>query len=70
MLNYSASPIDPFYDAPRVTSNVGRRRANAIHLVNSPARVSHSQGIASIYQKAQETIRYQDEVAKRLAIRE
>lgn len=70
MLNYSATPIDPFYDGPNVTSNVGRRRANAIHLVNSPARVSHSQGMARIYQKAQETVRYQDEVAKRLAIRE
>lgn len=70
MLNYSATPIDPFYDAPNVISNVGRRRANAIHLVNSPERVSHSQGMARIYQKAQETIRYQDEVANRLAIRE
>ena len=68
--DYSAAPIDPFYDAPITASNVGRRRANAIHLVNSPARVSHSQGLARIYQKAQETIRFQDEAAKRAVNRE
>lgn len=70
MLDYSAAPIDPFYDAPNVTSNVGRRRANAISLMNSPARKGHSHEMARIYEKAQQTVRYQDEAAKRLAVRE
>lgn len=45
-------------------ANVGRRRANAVALANSPARRSHSQEMARIFQQAQETIVFQEKHAR------
>lgn len=45
-------------------ANIGRRRANAIALADSPARRSHSQQMARIFKQAQETILFQDEHAR------
>jgi len=53
---------DPFVQG---NSNIGlRRRANAIHLINSPARKGHSVEMARIFQKAQDTSLFQAAVKR------
>jgi len=47
-------------------SNMGRRRANAVHLIDSPARSGHSVEMARIFRKAQETILFQDSAKSKL----
>ena len=66
----SAPGYDPFEDAPLYQGeyrapNVGRRRANA--LMNTPARLGHSQAMAKIYQEAQETAQLQMRTATKVA---
>ncbi len=45
---------------PHHGSNVGRRRANALSLMNSPARQSHRESMARIFQQTQSTITPED----------
>lgn len=60
---FAESPLhDPFV---RHDSNVGRRRANAFSLINSPARRSHSQEMARLFVQAQEAVVFQDAAKKR-----
>lgn len=44
----------------REASNVGRRRANAVSLADSPARKGHSSEMARLFHKAQRTLLFQN----------
>lgn len=62
--SYTASPINsPFASPP----NVGRKRANAISLANSPARRSHSENMARIFEQSRRTVEFQEATRKKSA---
>lgn len=62
------SPVNDF-DAPHI-SNVGRRRANAVSLINTPPRTGHARSMAKLFEKAKETIEFQDQAALRKSTKE